>query len=57
MTAVQTCTPLAPSSRNSAASCHVPMPPMPEIGMWAVSGSALIWLTMFSAIGLTAGPQ
>ena len=39
------------------ASDQVEMPPMPDIGSPRVSGSVAIWLIMFSAMGLTAGPQ
>ena len=55
--AVQTCTLVAPSAMNSAASRQVLMPPMPEIGKPGTSGSRAISPTMRSAIGLTAGPQ
>jgi len=41
---------------NSAASRHVAMPPMPEIGK-PTSGSAAQACTILSAIGFTAGPQ
>jgi hypothetical protein len=58
MTAVQTCTEVQPSSRNSAASCQLPMPPMPEMGTGGPSTvSAMTCCTMFNAMGLTAGPQ
>ena len=56
ITAVQTCTLVAPSSKNSTASRQFETPPMPEIGM-PTSGSRAQSLTMLSAIGLTAGPQ
>ena len=56
MTAVQTCTESAPSRRNSTASCQAWMPPMPLIGT-LIAGSAATAATMFSATGLTAGPQ
>ena len=56
MTAVQTWTVAAPSSRNSTASCQAWMPPMPLIGT-PIAGSAATAATMLSAIGLTAGPQ
>ncbi len=56
MTAVQTCSDDAPSSRNSAASCQLEMPPMPEIGM-PMPGCLAMAETMLSAIGFTAGPQ
>ena len=55
--AVQTCTLVAPSAMNSAASRQVAMPPMPEIGRPAHSGSRAISPTMRSAIGFTAVPQ
>ena len=57
MAAVHTCTLVAPSAMNSAASRHVVMPPMPEIGSPRVSGSRAISPTMLSAIGFTATPQ
>ncbi len=41
---------------NSAASCQVAMPPMPEMGM-PIFGCLAIAETMLSAMGLTAGPQ
>ena len=56
MTAVHTCTDVAPSVMNSAASRHVEMPPMPEIGTFT-RGSCASCATMWSAIGFTAGPQ
>ena len=56
MTAVHTCTLVQPSAMNSAASRHVVMPPMPEIGT-VTRGSRPSDDTMCSAIGLTAGPQ
>ena len=42
---------------NSAASRHVPMPPIAEIGLPIMSGWRAISDTMLSAMGLTAGPQ
>jgi len=54
---VQTCTFPAPSDRNSAASRQVVTPPMPLIGMPAVSCERAISATMFRAMGFTAGPQ
>src|SRR5437763_6039559 len=56
MTAVQTCTVVAPRSRNSAASRQLETPPIPDIGI-LISRSLAIDETIFSAIGLTAGPQ
>ena len=56
MTAVHTCTLVAPSAMNSAASRQVAMPPMPEIGT-VMRGSRASAATMWSAIGFTAGPQ
>ena len=55
MTAVQTWTLVEPSAMNSAASRQLAMPPMPEIG--TMPGSRASAATMWSAIGLTAGPQ
>jgi hypothetical protein len=55
--AVQTCTLPEPSAMNSAASRQLVIPPMPEIAKPAISGSRAISATMFSAIGLTDGPQ
>ena len=57
MAAVQTCTVPAPSAMNSAASRHVVMPPMAEIGRPRVSGSRAISLVIDRAMGFTAGPQ
>ena len=54
---MQTCTVPDPSAMNSAASRQVVIPPMPEMGIPAVSGSRAISATMLSAIGFTAGPQ
>src|ERR1700744_6488982 len=56
MTAVHTCTVVAPSSMNSAASRQLEMPPIPDIGKRDCASLA-IDETMFNAIGLTAGPQ
>ena len=42
---------------NSAASRHVVMPPMAEMGSPCVSGSRAISDVIDSAIGFTAGPQ
>ena len=56
MAAVQTCTVPQPSRMNSAASCQLAMPPMPDMGR-APAGSDCTCCTMLSAIGLTAGPQ
>jgi hypothetical protein len=58
MTAVHTCTLVAPRAMNSAASRQLAMPPMPEMGT-VTRGSRVeaSWLTMKSAIGFTAGPQ
>jgi hypothetical protein len=52
---VHTCTVDDPSARNSAASRHVAIPPIPEMGRRGTSRA--IAATMCSAIGLTAGPQ
>ncbi len=57
MTAVQAWTVPAPSAMSSAASRHVAMPPIPELGSPRVSASVAMALTMWSAMGLTAGPQ
>ena len=56
MAAVHTWTVPQPSAMYSAASRQVLMPPMPESGSSAVSGSRAISATMWSPIGLTAGP-
>src|SRR5437763_10919175 len=56
MTAVQTCTVVAPRSRNSAASRQLETPPIPDIGI-LISRSLAIDETIFNAIGFTAGPQ
>ena len=56
MMAVQTCSDEAPSNRNSAASCQVAMPPMPEMGM-PMPGCLATAETMLRAMGFTAGPQ
>src|SRR5947208_7343000 len=56
MTAVHTCTVVHPSSKNSAASRQLLMPPMPLMGS-RTSPSLATDDTMLSAIGLTAGPQ
>jgi hypothetical protein len=57
MAAVHTWTLPHPSAMYSAASFHVVMPPIPEMGRPAVCGSRAISATMFWAMGLTAGPQ
>src|SRR6185503_10526861 len=57
MTAVHSWTDEEPKSMNSTASDQLEIPPMPEMGSPLVGGSVAIELTMFSAIGLTAGPQ
>ncbi len=54
MTALHTWRVEAPSKRNSAASSQVPIPPMPEMGVftaWAMVATA------FKAIGFTAAPE
>src|SRR5260370_41026591 len=56
MTAVHTCTVVAPRSRNSAASRQLETPPIPDIGI-LISRSLAIDETIFNAIGFTAGPQ
>src|SRR5258706_2719506 len=57
ITAVHTCTVVDPSSMNSVASFQVLMPPMPETGALEVMGSWAMVVSIFSAMGLTAGPQ
>jgi hypothetical protein len=46
MAAVQTCTLPAPSTMNSAASRHVEIPPMPEIGFVPAKGPANAWYSI-----------
>ena len=56
MAAVQTWSEEAPIKRKSSASSHVWIPPIAETGSWN-SSAFPSRVTMWSAIGLTAGPQ